>query len=53
MGRGMASSARAAHEEGLNGGQRYSLLLHKVLCNEFPQIAKEWVPHPECKERKA
>lgn len=51
----MASSARPAHEEGLSGRpsdlSQYSLLLYKVLCNEFPQIAKEWVLHPEGKER--
>lgn len=29
------------------------LLLHEVICDELPQIAKEWVPHPEGKEKNA
>lgn len=51
----MVSSDRPAHKKGTDVRRsylsQYLLLLHKVICNELPQIAKKWVPHPEGKER--
>lgn len=51
----MASSLRPAHKKGTDVRRsylsKYLLLLHKVIRNELPQIAKKWVPHPEGKER--